>query len=785
MISIYLRLVRRTLYLCLLLPIVVIVGSRMQGMMNPWYQMNPWNRLPGSLTIGFLAKFGLVIAAAVVCGIVIQRLLKRLAPSIEELSADTGKLLDRMSDRWLPWAIAASAFGSLALELAVIRWQSTVWEIFAFYKNFSLLSCFAGLGLGYALAKHERVPAVAVIPLLAVQMVALIGLRHGINAWNYSSLMATPIKEQLNMGLGVANNIPHLVVVYFFLGTVMLLTALTFLPVGQICGRLLERTAQLRAYGFNLAGSIAGTFLLIVVSFFWTPPVIWFVPCFAVLILLQLGSRKALIAGVMAILAVVAVLNWPVSSLEQSVYSPYQLLERGPGERGLMVIRAAGHFYQRVYDLSTVSVAAYSDRKYLADCYELPYRLHPGANRVAIVGAGTGNDVAAALRRGVTHVDAIEIDPAILKMGAFYHPEQPYSDIRVTPIINDARAFLRSTKNHYDLIIYGLLDSHTLLSHASNLRLDSYVYTVEGLRDARNQLADGGVVSLSFAVMSPEIGRKIYLMMKEAFDGHPPVCIQTVHSGPIIFAQSKSGNFVLGPEFLRQTEGFTDVSSVYADPKLRADISTDDWPFFYMPQRVYPMSYIWMVAIVLLLSVFLFRNFIGERLRFSHAAYFFMGVGFMLIETKGITELGLMYGNTWQVIGIVITAILVMAYLANLTVMKLGFRRPLVPFILLLLSLGIGLTVAKVGGLPATSLGQLTAIVVLTCPMFFSGIAFSSLLAGGGNIAGALSMNLLGAMCGGLLEYNSMYFGFQSLYWIAMGTYAAAFGSYLLVRRAA
>jgi hypothetical protein len=284
MISIYLRLIRQTLYLCLVLPIVVIVGSRLQGMMNPWYQINPWNRLPGSLSFGFLVKIGLLIGAAIICGIVIHRFLKRLAPWIEELSADTGKLLDGMSGRWLPWAIAASAFGSLALELAVIRWQSTVWEIFAFYKNFSLLSCFAGLGLGYALAKHERVPVVAVIPLLAVQMMALIGLRHGINAWNYSSLMATPLKEQLNMGVGVVNNIPHLFVVYFFLGTVMLLTALTFLPVGQLCGRLLERTAQLRAYGFNLAGSIAGTFLMIVVSFFWTPPVIWFVPCFAVLI---------------------------------------------------------------------------------------------------------------------------------------------------------------------------------------------------------------------------------------------------------------------------------------------------------------------------------------------------------------------------------------------------------------------------------------------------------------------------------------------------------------------
>ena len=62
----------------------------------------------------------------------------------------------------IPWssgkvdlAIAISAALSLFLELALIRWQSSVLEFLAFYKNFSLLACFAGLGLGYALADAE------------------------------------------------------------------------------------------------------------------------------------------------------------------------------------------------------------------------------------------------------------------------------------------------------------------------------------------------------------------------------------------------------------------------------------------------------------------------------------------------------------------------------------------------------------------------------------------------------------------------------------------------------
>ena len=48
----------------------------------------------------------------------------------------------------------------------------------------------------------------------------------------------------------------------------------------------------------------------------------------------------------------------------------------------------------------------------------------------------------------------------------------------------------------------------------------------------------------------------------------------------------------------------------------------------------------------------------------------------MLIETKGITEMGLTFGNTWQVIGIVIAGILTMAFLGNCAVQWLDISVP-------------------------------------------------------------------------------------------------------------
>jgi SAM-dependent methyltransferase len=440
-----------------------------------------------------------------------------------------------------------------------------------------------------------------------------------------------------------------------------------------------------------------------------------------------------------------------------------------------MVIQAAGHYYQRVHDLARTNLNVAVDPKLrrIRDYYELPYRIYGTPRDVAIVGSGAGNDVAAALRSGAEQVDAIEIDPAILMAGRVNHPERPYRDPRVRAIVNDARSFLRVTDKMYDMVIYGLLDSHTLLSHASSVRLDSFVYTVQGFREARARLKPGGILSLSFSVLSAELGRKIYLMMQEAFDGRPPVCVTAGYDGSVIFLEGRDQKLVLPAQLLQET-GFQEYTSFFANPALRADVSTDDWPFFYMPRRIYPLSYLLMVGLMLALSFAVTANFLAARPQFSHLPFFLLGAGFMLVETKGITELGLTFGNSWQVIGVVIAGILVMAFLANWVVQRFRIERPLVPYLALLATLGVGWFIAKSGGFPSTPLGRLETTIVLTSPIFFSGIVFSTLLGSRGQITGIMAVNLLGAMGGGLLEYNSMYFGFRALYLIAMVLYAVA-----------
>ena len=723
---------------------------------------------------GFLLELGgsvLVLSASFGFYAVLKKLQSRVDANAREQADFLGAFPLQHADL----AIFGAAALSLFLELAVIRWQGTVFEFFAFYKNFSLLCCFAGLGLGYALAGSDRIPLGLTIPLLGGQFGLLIGLRFGLARW-LSCLTILPFREQLNMGLPSARNLSQAIAIYFFLSVVFLLTVLAFVPIGQLCGRLMERREKLRGYGLNLLGSLAGVALMLVLSWLWMPPLVWFALCFFGTLLFYMRKQTSLLVGMGFATAAIIILAWPVNPLWKRIYSPYQLLELSQGSRGLMVMRAAGHYYQRVHDLarSNHNVDLDPELRHIRDYYELPYRIYGKPHDVAIVGAGTGNDIAAALRSGAEHVEAIEIDPAILMAGIANHPERPYQDRRVRAIVNDARSFLRTTDVTYDMVIYGLLDSHTLLSHASSVRLDSYVYTVQGLREARARLKPGGVLSLSFSLMSVELGRKIYLMMQAAFEGRPPVCVRAGYDRSVIFLQARDKDLVLPARLLQET-GFQDVTPFLADPALRADVSTDDWPFFYMPRRIYPFSYLMMVGLMLLLSFLMTANFFAERPQFSQLPFFLLGAGFMLVETKGITELGLTFGNSWQVIGVVIAGILVMAFLANCVVQWLRIQRPLVPYLLLLASLGVGWLIAGSGGFPSTPLGRLEATVVLTSPVFFSGIVFSTLLGSRGRIAGIMAVNLLGAMCGGLLEYNSMYFGFRALYLIAIGLYSLAF----------
>jgi SAM-dependent methyltransferase len=406
---------------------------------------------------------------------------------------------------------------------------------------------------------------------------------------------------------------------------------------------------------------------------------------------------------------------------------------------------------------------------------------------VLVVGAGTGNDVASAVRNGAGHVDAVEIDPAIIHFGRLMHPEKPYDQPNVSAIVNDARAHLRHTDHKYDLIVYGLLDSHTLLSGMGSVRLDSYIYTADAFREARARLKPGGVIVLTFAIIKDELGKKLHLMLRDAFDGRPPAAFKVEYDAGVAFVIGDA----LPPDLSARAAalGMRDVGDFFQNDNLAADESTDDWPFFYMPVRKYPVSYAVMIAALLAVAfVFVTRLTPPDARGFSPPC-FLLGAGFMLLETKAITELALFYGSTWVVVGVVIAAILVMAFLANLLLIRVTGIPVLAAYAMLLASLGLSLGLSYSHAAPGGAgeagawMTRVSRTAIITLPLFFAGLAFSTELRRSQSIAVALSSNLLGAMLGGCLEYNAMYFGYRSLYVLALAIYALAMLTTLLSPR--
>jgi hypothetical protein len=266
--------------------------------------------------------------------------------------------------------------------------------------------------------------------------------------------------------------------------------AALFTTLAQRMGREMATLPPLRAYTINLAGSLAGVVVLGLISWLELSPTMWFAIAFGAAVPLLWTSEIATdgTGGTsvrrpsMAILAINLVLLAGSLVLVHSmargaIWSPYYKItvsQQGPDT----VVEVNNIFHQ--------SMAPVDQKEYF---YQWPYSVFGDTFQdVLILGAGSGTDVAAALRHGVRHVDAVEIDPAIIRLGREHHPDHPYSDPRVTVINDDARHFLRTTTKQYDLVVFALIDSLTMQSSFSGVRLESYMFTEESFHDVRNRL---------------------------------------------------------------------------------------------------------------------------------------------------------------------------------------------------------------------------------------------------------------------------------------------------------
>jgi len=685
------------------------------------------------------------------------------------------------------WQLGLVSLLALFLELLMIRWISSEIRVFAYFKNFVLIACFLGFGLGCFLSRRKVNLLPLLAPLLALTLLVKLpwmGLRQlmtelpaFVGATSDMDLWSVPTLAHEWFSLVILAAAVVVIVPIFCLLTFM------FIPLGQLVGWYLESAGNIvSGYSVNILGSLAGILLYTLLCFLYQSPPAWFLLAAVMLVVLlwRLPRLRWVVAGVFAVCAALASLGPGNGS---TVYwSPYQKLTLTPRQQGGQtigyVLNTNNSWYQQILDLSPQFVTShpqlFKDEPVQWNAYNLPYHFYPQPPAVLVLGSGMGNDVAAALRNGAGRVVAVEIDPLILKLGREKHFERPYSSPRVQEVLDDARSYVQNSTDRFDLIVFSLLDSHTTSSHFTNIRIDNYVYTLEALQASKRLLQPGGIFIIKFQVSSPWIAGRLRGLLETVF-AHPPAQVRTVDS-----AYGTSGTFYIAGSEARIEQALSDpqVAAFVANHgnihTEKATLTTDNWPYFYQRGPGLPVPVI-LISGVLVLLCWLFLRRTGTAFRSMRWHFFFLGAGFLLLEAQIISKMALLFGTTWVVNSIVIAALLLLIVAANLLVeFKPDF--PLAwAYVGIFVTIGVSYLVPlEKFFFPSVVSKILVATLVLCLPVFFAGIVFVRSFAKEGFRAGALGANLFGGLVGGLLESMSLWTGIRSLVLIAGLLYLAS-----------
>ncbi len=661
------------------------------------------------------------------------------------------------------------SFLGLFFEILLIRHLSTELRIFAYYKNLPLISAFLGLGVGFA-ASNRKTSFFPFFPLIiSIYSLVIMFLPD-------KFLSGSPAETEFIWSYAPGNLSTTLIFYALFLAF-FLFNTLVFVPLGQHTGKLMQRFSPIKAYTINILGSLAGTWAFSVLSSLSLSPIYWFAFGFTGTAILFRSQRRFLfLSSVLTGLCLLVLF----ANQGDSLWSPYYKIDIDPlVENDLEYgynLTVNQDYHQRILNLSEEYISEQGFTapflsKY-AYAYDLPYYVSD-CTKVLILGAGAGNDAAAALRHGAEVVHAVEIDRDILQLGFKLHPEKPYHSSKVTTYVDDARSFLHRTDENYDMIVYGLLDSHTMLSARSSIRLDNFVYTLDSFRDATEHLKENGTIALTFSVNRRWIGQRIFNMLTEVY-AEEPLVFSTFYDGSVLFVTGPGVddfNVDEMPDFpllkLRHANKYS------YDPEVAK--ATDDWPFLYLEKRRVPIEYWIMIILITATSILVIRAAFPEALNVNFH-FFFLGSAFLLLQIKSITQLALLFGSTWVVNSIVISAALGVILLANLYVSRIKIERNEAYYFLLFLSLCLSYSIpADLLLAQPTVIKIITSAAITGMPLFFAGIIFASSLKKSPRIERAFASNLLGAILGGLFEYSALSFGIRNLLIFTALMYALSF----------
>ena len=641
----------------------------------------------------------------------------------------------------------------LFVELALIRWLGANVVHLSYFSNFVLLGSFLGIGIGFLISRKSWSVWPYSLPLLAVLVVAVLLFPVSIQRQGTDVIYFTALS---------VDGPPA----WIALPVVFVAVAAVLAGPAELVGRCFGKLRPLTAYRWDLIGSLIGISSFTLLSFLRAPSFVWGSIACLVYLVLATDRRKRIISAFCGAVVVGFLL---LESMAPGVsWSPYYKIttsrEEAGNVDGFLHIRANGVPHQ-------LMAPAEWKMEQGELIYQTPYLRTPdnALGDVLIIGAGSGSDVAIALREGAERVDAVDIDPRILEIGEEENIDRPYDDPGVSVHANDGRAFIQGTDQKYDLILFALPDSLTLVSGASQIRLESFLFTEEAMASVRDHLKDDGAFAMYNYYREDWLINRLAGTAADVF-GHAP-CVDTFAGAQAVITVGK-------------TEAAQTCETVWSPSGEVIEPATDDAPFLYFKGDSFPPLYIVTLLGILAASLIAVRTLGGPlgHMR-PYADLFFMGAAFLLLETKNVATFAMLFGTTWFVNALVFAGVLVVVLAAVETTRR--FKTPPLPVIFGAIAASLALAwVIKPEWLLGLSFGPrlLAATLLAFLPIYLANVAFAKRFAESSDSQSAFAINLLGAIVGGCLEYAALLTGYNNLLLVTGLLYLVAF---LLVPRGA
>jgi spermidine synthase len=350
-----------------------------------------------------------------------------------------------------------------------------------------------------------------------------------------TQLVFNPYEMTFSMG-----QVASMFLYFFFMGFCFFLGALI------ICMAFLKYSVS-KTYFYNLSGSGAGTLFVVAVSFFWHPidimiGIILISMVGAAIVSIYSSVRYLLTAAIVTAViitglgvlisfpgfkkvsqykAISSALNLPNAQIVHEAYSPLAVVQviQADGLRSIQGLSLISPFQVPVqkgifFNADSMSpitpfTGNKNDIQYLEQMAPyLPFYVMDEdiRNHVLIIGSGGGESILKAILSGFKQIDALEVNAnviSLMKNQFSSYSGHIYTQKNVTVHNREARSFIKQTQKKYDLIELSMIDAYNTAASGVYALNESYLYTIESIKEILQHLNNTGLLSISRWVVTP------------------------------------------------------------------------------------------------------------------------------------------------------------------------------------------------------------------------------------------------------------------------------------------